>query len=77
MIYIFFLQFLRHSDVTKWDTVFSHESKSLYVEVLYTPTIIVFLLFVASMWLENVNRNTKMKKKKDLIIFFFMYFNFT
>ena len=61
MFYNFFLQYLRHSDVTKWDTVFSHESKSLYVVVLCTPTRNVFLLFVASKWLENVNRSTKMK----------------
>ena len=27
-VYNFFLQYLRHSDVTKWVTVFSHASKS-------------------------------------------------
>ena len=43
-VYNFFLQYRRHSDVTKWGTVFSHESKSLCVVVLFTPTVIVFLL---------------------------------
>ena len=57
-----FLQYWRHSDVTKWDTVFSHESKSLYMVVLFIPTIIVFLLSVALEWSENVYRNTKKEK---------------
>ena len=35
-VYNFFLQFLRHSDVTKWGTVFSLASKSLYVVGLFT-----------------------------------------
>ena len=29
--------------------------------VLFTPTRIVFLMFVALKWVENVFRNTKMK----------------
>ena len=35
-VYNFFLQYLRHSDVTKWGTVFSLASKILYVEGLFT-----------------------------------------
>ena len=34
---------------------------SLYVVVLLTPRIIVFLMSVALKWLENVFKNTKMK----------------
>ena len=37
----------------KWGIVFSRESKSLYLAVLFTPTIIVFLLFVSLKWLKK------------------------
>ena len=35
-VYNFFMQYLRHSDVTNWGTVFSLASKSLYVVGLFT-----------------------------------------
>ena len=35
-VYNFFLQYQRHSYVTKWDTVFSLASQSLYVVGLFT-----------------------------------------
>ena len=35
-VYNFFLQYLRHSDVTKWGTVFSLASKILFVVGLFT-----------------------------------------
>ena len=35
-VYNYFLQYLRHSDVTKWGTVFSLASESLYVVELFT-----------------------------------------
>ena len=46
-------------DVTKCDTVFSQGSKSLYVVGLFTPIIIVFLLFVPLKSGENVFKITK------------------
>ena len=56
-----FIFFSCSIDVTKCDTVFLQESKSLYVVVLLTHTIIVFLMFVALKWVKNVFRNTKIK----------------
>ena len=59
----FFLQYWRHSDVTKCDTVFSHESKSLYMEVLFTPTIIVF---VADCCIGMVRKRLLKHKKRKV-----------
>ena len=70
-VYNFFLHYLRHSDVTKWGTVFLHEPKSLYVIVLSTPKVIVFLMLAVLKWITKVYRNTKVK------ILFNMDFNFT
>ena len=60
-VYIFFLQYLRHSDATIWGTVFSLVSKSLYVVGLFTHlnNLIVFVRCIEMV--EKVYRNTKMK----------------
>ena len=60
-VYNFFLQYLRHSDVTKWGTVFSLAPKSLYVVGLFTHlNNLIFYVFCIGM-VKNVYRNTKMK----------------
>ena len=52
-VYNFFLQYLRHSDVTKWGTVVSLASKRLCGGVIYTPKIILFFMFTALKWLKT------------------------
>ena len=46
-VFIFFLEIL--IDITKCGTVFSHDSKSLCVVVLFTPALIIFVVCCVEM----------------------------
>ena len=52
-VYNFCLQYKRHSDVTKWGTVFSLAPKSLYVVGLFTHLNNLIFMFAALKWLKT------------------------
>ena len=57
-VYIFFLQYLRHSDVTKWGTIFSLASKSLYVVELFTHVLYSYFYVCCIEMVKKESRET-------------------
>ena len=58
-VYNFFLQYLHHSDVTKWGTVFHlHQRAYMWWGYLHTYYIFIFLRLLHLIWFKKKSIET-------------------